>query len=372
MQQFVAVLGHVDADFAGLQGRDARVEQADQVHGVLGLVGALVLEGVGHAAELAQDVARIGLVDVLREERLPHRPQLLGRLVGQQDQRRPERLQHVGVGLQRQPQELLQLPVDLVPLVLLELQLFRQPPQRPVQPGRGQVDSPQVVVGILGGQPERLGADLAAIDDPGPQVLGDLAQLVFDLPPPQGQLVEVGRHRLAIGETDQVGLPVVRRAFQHHAHAARRLELLAVRQGLGDLQHHLGACRDDEAGQQLAEGVLVLGHGWAFSGLTLAIASVYHRMGRRRTGIALSELKTARSNAELRPCLLQLGRLDLGWELADRVGPRHHPTTNLARCWATPMRAIVPLVNSRKSDSTPSEKMTPPEGMSDSITNSLP
>ncbi len=197
---------------------------------------------------------------MLREERLPDRPQLLGRLVGQQDQRRPERLQHVGVGLQGQPQELLQLPVDLILLRLLELQLFRQPPQRPVQPGRGQVDSPQVVVGVVGGQPERLGADLAAVDDPGPHVLGDLAQLVFDLPPPQGQLVEVRRDRFAIGKTDQVGLTVVRRALQHHAHAPRRLELLAVRQSLGRLQHHLRAGRDDEAGQQLAEGGVVVGH----------------------------------------------------------------------------------------------------------------
>ena len=49
-----------------------------------------------------------------------------------------------------------------------------------------------------------------------------------------------------------------------------------------------------------------------------------------------------------------------------------HDTTSRAHCGETPMRAIVPLVNSRKSASMPSEKITPFDGMSDSIISSWP
>src|SRR5579871_5670449 len=47
-------------------------------------------------------------------------------------------------------------------------------------------------------------------------------------------------------------------------------------------------------------------------------------------------------------------------------------TTSRARCFETEIRAIVPPLNSRKSDSTPSEKITPPEGICDSTTSSSP
>src|SRR5580704_15921278 len=47
-------------------------------------------------------------------------------------------------------------------------------------------------------------------------------------------------------------------------------------------------------------------------------------------------------------------------------------TTIRARCAETVMRAMLPPLNSRKSDSTPSEKMTPPEDICDSTTSSSP
>jgi hypothetical protein len=47
-------------------------------------------------------------------------------------------------------------------------------------------------------------------------------------------------------------------------------------------------------------------------------------------------------------------------------------TTRCALCCETPIRAIVPPLNSRKSLSTPSEKMTPLAGIIDSTTMSSP
>src|SRR5262249_41025584 len=55
---------------------------------------------------------------------------------------------------------------------------------------------------------------------------------------------------------------------------------------------------------------------------------------------------------------------------ANRHGP--YPTTRWAFCGAARTFATAPELNARKSSSMPSEKITPPEGISDSSTRSCP
>ena len=61
----------------------------------------------------------------------------------------------VGVCLERQSQILFQFPVNFVLDSVVEFDLLGQSAQRPMQSGRGEINSPQVVVGIRRTEPER-------------------------------------------------------------------------------------------------------------------------------------------------------------------------------------------------------------------------
>lgn len=164
------------------------MEQPHEVHGMLGFEIVAGAHGGVHPAELAQDVTRVRLEEMLREESGSHRAQLFRQRSREQHARRPQRFQDVWIRFQRQQQKLLQLPVDFVVRVGRGFQLLRQAVERPVQVRRRQIDPPPVVVGVFLRQAKRLGADLAAIDDVTPQIFGDFAQFGLDLLPPQHQL----------------------------------------------------------------------------------------------------------------------------------------------------------------------------------------
>ena len=109
-------------------------------------------------------------------------------------QRREEALQHVGIRLQGQNQELLDLPVDLLGFIVFEL--FGHAVERPVQISRRHVDAPpiRVRVGIVQSVSPR--SDHAAVDDPLVQVAlpgSDFLMADFAL------LVSGERHDIALG-----------------------------------------------------------------------------------------------------------------------------------------------------------------------------
>src|SRR5574341_772515 len=111
------------------------------MHGVLRLETARLLEAVPHAAELGEDVAGIRLVDVLREEGAAERAQLLALGLRLEDDRRPQGLEDVGVRLQGEDEELLQLPVDLISPLAARLPLLGRLREGPGRGRRWQVDA---------------------------------------------------------------------------------------------------------------------------------------------------------------------------------------------------------------------------------------
>jgi hypothetical protein len=112
--------------------------------------------------ELRHHVAVVGLEHELRQEALAHAEEFLGDRRRRHDLRRPEHLEDVRIGLQRQDQELLQLPIDLVGRRVLEL--LGNAEQRPVAVCRRQVDAAGVDVGRRRRQTVGARADEAAMD----------------------------------------------------------------------------------------------------------------------------------------------------------------------------------------------------------------
>jgi hypothetical protein len=66
-------------------------------------------------------VAVVGLIDKPGEEFFAHGQQFLGRRNGVDDQRRIEDFEHIGIRLEREDEELLELPEDFLAGVVFEL-----------------------------------------------------------------------------------------------------------------------------------------------------------------------------------------------------------------------------------------------------------
>ena len=167
-----------------------------------------------HLLELGHHVAVVSLVNEPRQKDRPHAQQLHSQRRRLLDQRRVNALQHVRVGLERQHEKLLELPVSFLRLVLL--QLLGHTVERPVQIGGRQIDSPSIHIRLRIAQTVCLRADHATIDDPLVQVcLGDRASHIADLPffelSEHRDLVPLQRRLEAVKKTDTVRMLVIGR-----------------------------------------------------------------------------------------------------------------------------------------------------------------
>ena len=201
-------------------------------------------------AELRGDVAGVGLEHELRQEARTHRQQFAAEHRAVLDLRRPQALEHVGVGLQRHDDELLQLPVGLLRRLVVDL--LGHAEQRPVQFGRRQEHA--AAVGVAARVLEAVGA---RTDD-------DAQDHAFE----QGRAAELGAERRArefailvarqrrqlvaaqrqLGAVDEAHpirmLQVVRRLQDRAERAARNAHAAGVTAQVRG-GHHLRADRQD-------------------------------------------------------------------------------------------------------------------------------
>jgi hypothetical protein len=162
-QEFVAVGADVDEDGVLFQQVDAGKEQADEVHNLLpvDIAGA---EALGlDFAELAEDVAVVGVVGQFGEELIAHGEQFEGDGAGVFNQRREEAFENGGVGFEGELEELLQFPVGFFGVEVLDL--FGDAGEGPMEVGGGQIDASAVGVAARVVEAVGAGADDAAVDD---------------------------------------------------------------------------------------------------------------------------------------------------------------------------------------------------------------
>src|SRR5688572_7056244 len=120
-KQAIPVLLDANDDDAITQQRDAREQQPYEVHDVFPSHLAPRTQVLLELLELSEHVAVVSLIDELRQERVSHGEKVVRQRRRVLDERRPQALEHVGVRLERQVEELLQLPVALLALGVLEL-----------------------------------------------------------------------------------------------------------------------------------------------------------------------------------------------------------------------------------------------------------
>lgn len=259
-EELVAML-RIDADGdAGFAEKgDAGEEEAEEVHDVLPLDVALVAEVGGEFFELAHDVAVVGLIGEAREEGAAHSEHFLGQGRGLFDDGGPKAFEHVGVGLEGEDEEFLQLPVALLGLFVLEL--LGQAIEGPVEFGGREVDAAAVGVGV--GMLETVGAgtDDALEDDvllevvlgEGGILLGHAAVLEVA----EGHEFDAFEGGFeAVGETNAVGVLVVDGGGGDDADDAGGMERAAVGTADFGAADDLGADGEDE-GEVVVHGVTI-------------------------------------------------------------------------------------------------------------------
>src|SRR5204862_3506876 len=108
----------------------AREQKAYEVHDVLPSDLAPRTEVLLELLKLSDDVAVVSLIDELRQKRVSHGEKVVRQRGRVLDERCPQAFKDVGVRLERQVEELLQFPIALLALGVVEL--FRNAVERPV------------------------------------------------------------------------------------------------------------------------------------------------------------------------------------------------------------------------------------------------
>lgn len=239
---------HSHRDIPLAQHGNPRDEQPQQVHDMLPLHGSLVAQVGLQFLKLAHHIAVVGLIDHGRKERLPHGKQPLGQRRGIFNQRRIETFKDVRVGFQRQCDELLDLPIHLFGLRVL--QLLRHAIERPMQFRRRQIDAPTIGIAFVVIQSIRARSDDAAVNDAMEQVIfrqhaaiadGALLELREDR-----QLLPLERSFKTIGEPDAITMPIVSRRPDDHAHCTTRMGRFAIRPARFHQRHNPRADGEDQ------------------------------------------------------------------------------------------------------------------------------
>src|SRR6185312_9589199 len=162
-KQIGPVFGDVDRHMPLLEYAHTLQQKPDKMHCVFPLDIAGRTQVLLQFLELRHDVSVIGLEDKLRKKdaaTLEDRVRNLGCVL---HKRGEETFENVGVSLQRQSKELLQLPVALLRLFIFKL--LRYAIKRPLKIGGRQINASAIHIGVFATQPISSRSNDAAINN---------------------------------------------------------------------------------------------------------------------------------------------------------------------------------------------------------------